>query len=135
MKMLLLGCVTALAVTVGASAAPSRDGAIMASQAWLALLDSRQYAESWSSASSLFRSKLAQAAWAAQVKSIRAPLGAPAARQLLKIDLKDQLPGAPVGAYAVVTFQADFAARHKAVETVVLMAENDRWQLAGYVIQ
>jgi hypothetical protein len=135
MKARLLGLLMTIAVAFTAAAAPDDNKALADSKEWLSLVDGGQYAESWTQACSLFREKIEQQRWAAQVKSARDQFGDLISRQVLKLTLAKSLPGAPDGDYAVVTFQADFAKKHQAVETVTMMLESDRWQAAGYFIK
>lgn len=131
----LLGLLVALALSLSASAAPDRGQAVAEGQGWLSLLDSGHYDESWTEASALFRSKVERTKWTTQIKLVREPFGALASRQLLRADLSKSLPGVPDGDYAILSFQADFAQKHQAVETLTLMLDGDHWRAAGYFIK
>jgi|SRR5579859_2664978 len=135
MKSLLLALLMTLAATFSASAAPDDGRALASAQEWLALVDSGKYAESWTRASSLFRSRVDQKTWATQIKSVRDEFGPLNNRRVQKVDLVKSFPGVPDGDYAVVTFQTDFANKHQAIETVAMKLEKDQWLEAGYFIR
>lgn len=135
MKAFLLGCLMTLALTFSAAAAPDGAKAQVDAQAWLALIDSGKYADSWTQAASAFRGQVDQNTWVTQVKSARDQFGAVASRKDFNVNLTKSLPGAPDGDYAITRFQTDFANKKQAVETVVMALENGQWRVAGYFIK
>jgi Golgi nucleoside diphosphatase len=135
MKALMLGLLMSFTLAFAASATPEQDKAVADGKDWLALLDSKHYADSYTQASALFRSHGDQNSWATQIKSVRDQFGDLASRQVTKVDMEKSLPGAPDGNYAVITYQSDFAQKHQAVETLVLTLEKDHWRAAGYFIK
>ena len=134
MKAFLLGCLMTLALTFSAAAAPDGAKAQADAQAWLALIDGGKYADSWTQAASVFRSKGDQNTWASQVKSVRDQFGAVESRKDFNVNLTKTLPGAPEGDYAIARFQTDFANKKQTVETVILTIEDGQWRVAGYLI-
>ena len=50
--------------------------------AWLALVDSDKYAESWQDASQLFKTHVSKGQWQSAVKATRLPLGKLQSRKL-----------------------------------------------------
>lgn len=106
-----------------------------AARTWLTLVDSKSWAESWRESGGLFRSRISSADWASTIQPVRQPLGKIASRTLGKVTRTGSLPGAPPGDYQVLEFQADFASRKGAVETVVLAREPDGWKVVGYFIR
>jgi len=135
MRALLLGLLMAVTVTFAASAGPVEDKAQADGKEWLALLDSKHYADSWSQASALFRQKVDQATWSTQVKSVRDECGDLVSRKVSKVDPRKSLPGVPDGDYILLTYQSDFTKEQQLTETLVLTRENDHWRAAGYFIQ
>jgi hypothetical protein len=125
------------------AAAPGRqvtaaqaEAAAGAAGAWLALIDAGKYAESWTASAGLFRGAIDQEGWVHALKVARVPLGALVKRSLTRKDPQGALPGAPDGDYVVLTFQAAFAKKASAVETVTFTLEPDgRWRAAGYYIR
>ena len=53
-----------------------------AAQSWLDLIDRQRYADSWSTASALFKAHVGEAEWERQIKSARDPFGALTGRKL-----------------------------------------------------
>jgi hypothetical protein len=138
LKRATLFCAIALNI-FATSTAVSDDHDEVAAQsaaaAWLALLDTGQYGESWNTASTLFRRAILQAQWPSKGARVRAPLGALRSRRLLSTAFRSTLPGAPDGAYVVIQFASSFEQRSAAVETVTPMKDVDgTWRIAGYYI-
>ena len=116
-------------------AAPVSDQAASSGEAWLNLIDSGKYADSWKEASTYFRSRITQKTWVSMVQGVRAPLGARTSRKLQNITFTKTLPGAPDGSYAVMVFQTSFQNKASAAEQLTVMADGDRWRAAGYFIR
>lgn len=107
-----------------------------AAEAWVVLVDSGNYAESWTEAATAFREAVPQATWVQQMESVRPPLGAVTTRELLGAQHTTSLPNAPPGEYVIVQFHTKFAGRETAaVETVVPMKDGETWKVSGYWIQ
>ena len=104
-------------------------------EAWLALVDRRQYDESWSRASAYFRFAVAPPHWTELARGAREPLGELVARTLRSVTHVTALPGAPDGDYRVLRFDSRFAYKTRAVETLTLAREADGWRVAGYFIK
>ncbi len=140
MKIALALCTLLLwAAAVPAAAPPSvapEEAAASAALAWLALVDAGDYAQSWSSASSMFRQKVSAAQWQTAASGTRVPLGALKSRKLRSATAKSALPGAPDGHYVVLQFDSSFEHKASAVETVTPMLDSDRqWHVSGYYIR
>jgi hypothetical protein len=73
--------------------------------------------------------------WAKIVKPTRAPLGGAKSRTVASETTTTSLPGAPDGHYQIAKFNTEFAAKHAAVETVVLAEEPGGWKVDGYFIK
>jgi len=133
LAMVLAACGAAIALRspLRAEDLPFRDEA----EAWLALVDGRQYDESWSRASGYFRLAVAPPLWAEQARTAREPLGGLVARTLHSVTRAGALPGAPDGDYRVLRFASRFDHKASAVETVTLVREADAWRVAGYFIK
>ena len=116
-------------------AAPVNDQAASSGEAWLRLIDSGKYADSWKEASSYFRSRVPEKTWVSMVQGVRAPLGSLVSRSQQNITFTKTLPGAPDGSYAVMVFQTTFQNKASAVETLTVMADGDQWRAAGYFIR
>jgi hypothetical protein len=114
---------------------PGVDEARRVAEQWIALVDAGRYDDSWSAASSLFRSKVPKADWKNAATSARAPLGALASRTFSAAQAMHDLPGVPRGDYIVLVYDGTFA--NGAVHEIITpMREADgSWKVAGYVIQ
>lgn len=103
---------------------------------WLALVDAGRHLESWQAAGALFRSAVSAQAWAQAVGAVRGPLGALQRRQVLSAQPTRTLPAAPDGQYVVFRFEASFAHKAVAVETVTTVLESDgAWRVVGYFVR
>lgn len=140
MKRIILAlCVSALAWLsgpAGADDAGAVGAARQAAKTWLALVDGGRYAESWATASGLFRSSVPQQNWEAAVQGVRGPLGPLQSRHLRSATFARSLPGAPDGEYVVIQYDTRFRNKAAAVETVTPMHEADgSWKISGYYIR
>ncbi len=107
-----------------------------AAKAWLALVDAEKYGQSWDEAALLFRSAVMKVEWERAAKATRAPLGPVKSRALKSANFTRGLPGAPDGEYVVIQFDAQFANKASAVETVTPMRDKDGiWRVSGYYIR
>jgi hypothetical protein len=106
-----------------------------AAVAWLALVDSGQYEESWSEASTLFRGQVSASDWSKAITAVRNPLGKVITRDLLSAVYTTSLPGAPDGEFVILQFQTVFKNKAQAIETVTPMIDNDKWRVSGYYIR
>ena len=134
---------TLLAMTLLAIGAPANSSAETpeaaaesAALAWLTLVDAGNYAQSWNDASVLFRQSVTESQWQSAVAAARAPLGALKSRKVQSVTLKNSLPGAPDGEYAVIQFASSFEHKASAIETVTPMKDPDgKWHVSGYYIK
>jgi hypothetical protein len=86
-----------LAATLFGSDDAARRSAQDSAKAWLAVVDSGRYAESWKQASSLFRRQVTAEQWDKALDSVRSPLGKLVARAVRSAEFTRSLPGAPDG--------------------------------------
>jgi len=106
------------------------------SDAWLALVDSGKYADSWQEAAQLFKSAMTKEQWQAALGSARTPLGKMLSRKLKSAQYTKTLPGAPDGEYVVIQYDSSFEHKQSAVETIIPMLEKDgKWRVSGYFIK
>src|SRR5271167_1631848 len=61
--------------------------------AWLALIDSGKYADSWQEASQLFKAHVTKEQWQSALVATRDPLGKMVSRKLKSATYKTTLPG------------------------------------------
>jgi hypothetical protein len=126
----------AFSVLLTAHAADPDQPAIDAANTWLALVDSGKYAESWTTGATYFKNAITSANWTMAAHAARDPLGALVSRKVSTHTAATSLPGAPDGHYVVIQYQAVFANKKSAIETVTPMQEADgTWHVSGYFIK
>ncbi len=139
MKIAVAICAITLWSATVPAATPSATpeaAAESAALAWLGLIDAGNYAQSWSSASFLFRQKVSESQWQSAAASARAPFGALKSRTLQSATPKSALAGAPDGQYVVIQFASSFEHKANAIETVTPMMDADgKWHVSGYYIK
>jgi hypothetical protein len=103
-----------------------------AAQAWLLLLDRKDWGTAWDASSGVFRQNVPLGTWMDNVPKVREPLGALVEREPGVPFYKKTLPGRPEGDYVTVVFISKFANR-QVEETVTTVRESDgRWRVTGY---
>lgn len=133
---LLIVCVCLWAGFGAAQDSDKEKAAIGAAEAWLSLVDSGKYGQSWSEAAGFFKGAVTKAQWGQSVQSVRDPLGKLVSRKVKDTSFKTSLPGAPDGEYLVIQFESAFANKSSAVETVTPMLEKDgKWRVSGYYVK
>ena len=102
-------------------------------RAWLKLVDSGDYKDSWENTSPLFKGKTSEGAWIKSITANRAPRGAITARYIATAGATKSLSGFPDGEYVVLQFYTTFGENGLALETITLAkAKDDTWQIADY---
>ena len=110
--------------------------ALSAAEKWLAIVDSKKYAESWKEAAELFRNAVPPQQWEQSMQAVREPLGKLISRKVKTKAYQTSLPGAPDGEYVVIQFNTSFENKKKAVETVTpMMGKDGVWRVSGYYIK
>jgi len=114
----------------------AKKAATSAAQAWLALVDKGDSAESWKTGAHSFKSALTQDQWGQALQAARLPLGKTRARELLSRSYATSLPGVPDGQYVVIQYNASFEGKKSAIETVTPVLDSDGvWRVSGYYIK
>jgi hypothetical protein len=107
-----------------------------AALAWLKLVDSADYDNSWDAAAPVFRQAITKVQWAAAAAAARTPFGRLKSRNLQSATYTRSLPGAADGEYVVIKFASKFENRAAAIETITPMHDADgAWRVAGYYIR
>lgn len=140
MKPALLLAIIASLVFPGlsrtAGADERTDQAVSAAKSWLALVDSRQYRESWEAAARFFKEKVSRDDWVKMVAPVRNPLGDVQSRDLIGAQYTTLLPGAPPGEYVFMQFRTAFQNKPDAIETVTpMLDDHGAWRVSGYYIK
>jgi hypothetical protein len=112
------------------------DQAVTAANAWLGLVDAKQYKESWIEAAPFFKDRISENDWVKMISLARGPFGDVKSRELKDAKYATSLPGAPDGAYVVIQFKTSFANKADAIETITPMKdEKGAWRVSGYFIK
>lgn len=117
---------------------PAKDlaPAMRAAEAWLALLDTGRYGESWDAAARVFQESIPRLKWEVMVQDVRENVGGLGARKLRSANYTTALPGAPEGEYVVIQYGTQFERRALSIETVSAMLGKDgTWKVSGYFIR
>jgi hypothetical protein len=136
-----LSGLTVLAMLLGVCSATQaqqkpEELAQQSADAWLALVDSGKYAESWQEASQLFKAAVTKEQWQSKLRASRDPFGKMLTRKLKSATYAKTLPGAPDGEYVVIQYESSFEHKQSAVETVTPMLDKDgQWRVSGYYIK
>ncbi len=110
--------------------------AIEAAEAWLKIVDSGRYDDSWEEAAAYFQRAVPKENWQSSLGTVRTPLGRAVERRLRSRQYRGELPGAPDGQYVVIEYESSFQNKAAAVETVTPMRDADgRWRVSGYYIR
>jgi hypothetical protein len=128
---------TILLAIAGAQAQQKPDQlAQQSSDAWLTLVDTGKYADSWQEASQFFKAAVSKERWQSMLRASRDPLGKMLSRKLKSATYTKTLPGAPDGEYVVIQYESSFEHKQSAVETVTPMLDKDgKWRVSGYFIK
>jgi Protein of unknown function (DUF4019) len=112
------------------------EAARIATAAWLELVDSGKYAESWNEAATSFQQAVTQSAWENSVRQARAPFEPFGTRREIMARYTTELPNAPPGRYVLVQYQTSVAGDRQVVETIVPIWDGDRgWRVSGYFVR
>jgi hypothetical protein len=135
--ILILSCSHLTIAEEAAQVVESKDQAsVIGARNWLAMVDKKQFEQSWEIASTYFKSLVTKEQWVSQAAAVRNPLGECISRGLKTNLYQKTMPGAPDGEYYVLTFNAVFKNKTSATEIVTVMKDkDDQWRLAGYFIK
>jgi hypothetical protein len=124
-----------LAIAGTVVADPVQDPVVTAAKAWLKMVDDKDYAASWADAAKLFKDRVTQEKWVAEITIPRSQLGGLKSRKFESFQQMTSLPDAPDGDYAVVIFATVFENKPDSKEQIALVHEGDQWKVGGYYIK
>ncbi len=114
----------------------AENAALKSAKAWLALVDSEKYEESWDEAAEYFKGAVPKEQWQQSMQSVRKPIGKNISRKLQSKLYLTSLPGGPDGEYVVIKFDSSFENKKNALETVTPMLDKDgKWRISGYFMK
>ena len=144
----VVACLMAAPLVLGSALADatSENAAQAAAESWLRLVDGRDYSGSWNQAARLFKASVKETEWRQTAEAVRAPLGNLVSRRLKSRQstakpLTTRVIGGKVytwgpGNYVTIQYDAAFANKPAAIETVIAMADADgAWRVADYSIR
>lgn len=131
MRMILTTLFTVL-ISVSAIAEDSAESSALA---WLAMIDSGEYAASWDESAPYFQANLTREDWVKALNGVRKPLGTLEHRKVKKAKSRSSLPGAPDGEYVIFTLKSSFKNKRKATETLTVVKSDSVWKAVGYFIK
>ena len=104
--------------------------------AWLSLVDGGNYAQSWETAATFFKTAVPSEKWQQAVKTARSQFGAFKSRTVKSATTAATLPGAPDGEYVVFDFDAVYEKKAAAAERVTVVRDKDgAWRVVGYFVK
>lgn len=107
-----------------------------AAEEFLQLVDAEEYNQSWEISSDLMRDKIFIEVWSRQVPVMRDKVGPLISREQNEASSSESAEGAPDGEYMVLKYSSSFQKQQSAIETIILVLEEDRqWRVAGYFIK
>lgn len=110
------------------------DAAEAAALAWLEAIDSGEYEQAWEASSTLLQVPLSSNMLARTINAARRDFGAVESRRRIRVIRETSMPGAPVGDYAVFTFQTRFENKPQITETITPHLEEGDWKVSGYYV-
>jgi hypothetical protein len=137
-KLALAAIITLLLCASAAAQAQQKPEQLAqkSAEAWLILVDSGKYAQSWDEAAQVFKSAVTKDQWQSALGTVRTPQGKILSRTLKSATYTKTLPDAPDGEYVVIQYDTNFEHKQAAVETVVPMRDKDgEWRVSGYFIK
>lgn len=103
-----------------------------AAEAWLALVDSSRFEESWKESAPLLQQMTrSPQGWENFLKQARGRFGTPGPRAFTSAEENPVIPGAPGGEYLRLLYTVKYDSGPVG-ETVVLVLTNDGWKVAMY---
>jgi hypothetical protein len=104
----------------------------LSAQAWLALLDRKDWGTAWDTSSTLFHQAVPLGNWMDAIPKVRDAFGPLVEREVAQAIYKKTLPGKPDGDYVSVLFNSKFQ-KQSVQEVVTTVRDTDgRWRVTGY---
>jgi hypothetical protein len=136
-SLLVVVCLpTLLAASADAPPAAAGPEIWRAAGAWLALVDARNYAESWNQGARVFQRAVTAEGWAVEAARLRERSGDPTARELLDSHDVTDPASVPPGDYVRLRFECRCSRAGMVRETILMVNEGARgWRVASYVVE
>jgi hypothetical protein len=133
-----------LAAALSTVTAPTAEDAAAraAASAWLGIVDSGRYEESWEEASVAFRENMTRFGkssgfWVKALGASRQPLGPMVSRALTRVAPTSAMPGGGGGRrYLELVYGSGFENADRVTETVVMTLDDDGvWRMYNYAVR
>jgi len=109
--------------------------AVAAAEAWLTLLDRKEYSQCWEDASGHLKGAVDRHEFIKKVGGLLESLGKAASRTLKSEEYATELPAMPDGHYFVLQYKTAFAKKASATETITVTRSKDKkWRVIGYYV-
>lgn len=103
---------------------------------WLALADRLDAPGSHRAAGKKFRDAITVDRWRRSLDTARVPIGKVTQRTLIGTSFQRNVPGVPVGDYALLQYRTSFEKKPESRESLTLERESDgQWRVIGYFIR
>jgi hypothetical protein len=107
-----------------------------AAEAWLVLLDRKDWGTAWDASSAVFRQNVPLGTWMDNIPKLREPFGGLVERVPGEPIYTHKLPGRADGDYVTISFTSRFANKPQVTEMLSTVRESDgRWRVTGYGTQ
>src|SRR3954451_6280712 len=103
-----------------------------AATAWLALVDTAEYAAAYASEPERLRKATTEEQFVRSMEGRRVPFGRVLARSFIGAAFTHKLTGSPDGQYQRILFRTSFANKPLAAERVILSHESGQWRVVDY---
>lgn len=115
---------------------PSPEAAAAAAKAFLAIIDSEKYQDSWLEAASELQSSVPAEKWEATLKSVRQPLGKLVSRKVRSNETAPVPTGGKCTEYRTLIYDSSFESKKAGAETIVLGLDRfGTWKMTSYLVK
>lgn len=104
-------------------------------QAFLQLIDTGKFEESWLSAATLMQERVSQEEWIEKLTQARTLSGEMVARERKSASYSTEAKDSPEGEYIMLIYTSRFQKADEVEEYVTVMRDGEDWKVAGYFMQ
>ena len=115
-----------------AASGDASDAALVAANAWIALIDAGKYIESYEAGCAEFHQKVEQSKWVLVLKAFRPAYGKVVSRRETSHVIQENGINGLDGECVVITYDTSFSRLPDGFEQVILKLENGKWRGAAY---
>jgi len=104
-------------------------------EAWVKTIETGDYEKAYNEASEYLKVNIKKKKFIESVNAARKPLGSCISRKIVIAGLRNKLPAAPDGEYAIIKYNSVFKNKSISAELVTMIKEHGKWKAAGYFIK